>query len=135
MSEENLEIVRKVYEAWQGGQPATAPLAFLGEDFEYVNPPYAVHPGTRRGKEGWTAATQNLSDSFENWAHRPGETIDAGNRIVVMTTFCARGRGSSIDLEKFEPHVWTLRDRKVIRFEWFNDREEAIRAVGLAESS
>jgi ketosteroid isomerase-like protein len=38
-----------------------------------------------------------------------------------------------MDLEKYEPHVWTLRDGKVVRFEWFNDRDEAERAAGLRD--
>jgi ketosteroid isomerase-like protein len=75
----------------------------------------------------------NLSDSFESWVHIPGEIIDAGDKVLVITTFRARGRGSSVDLDKYEPHVWTLRDGKVVRFEWFNDRDEAERAAGLAE--
>jgi ketosteroid isomerase-like protein len=132
VSEENLEIVRQVYLAWQGDEPESAPLGFLADEFEYVNPPYAVHPGTRLGKEGWASAAKNLSDSFESWAHTPGEMIDAGNMVVVMATFRARGRGSSVDLDKYEPHVWTLRDGKVTRFQWFNDRDEALRAAGLS---
>jgi ketosteroid isomerase-like protein len=133
VSDGNLDIVRNLYAAWHSDQPETAPLKFLDDDFEYVNPPYAVHPGTRRGKDGWITAIQNLSESFESWGHVPGEMIDAGERIVVMTTFKACGRGSSVDLEKFEPHIWTLRDEKVIRFQWFNGRDEALEAAGLAE--
>ena len=127
-----MEIVRRLYQAWNGDDRA-AVLEFISEDLEYVNPSYAVHPGTRRGKEGWLAAHENLSESFETWTHVPEEAIDAGDKVVVIATFCARGRGSSVDLEKYEPHVWTLRDGKVVRFEWFNEREEALRAAGLAE--
>jgi ketosteroid isomerase-like protein len=65
--------------------------------------------------------------------HVPGEMIDAGDSVVVIATFQARGRGSSVDLEKFEPHIWTIRDGKIVRFQWFNDRDEAMKAAGLAE--
>lgn len=132
MSAENVEIIRRFYEAWKDGDPQGRALEFLAEDFQYVNPPYAVHSGIKHGKEGWLAAHRNLSESFESWTHEPGEMIDAGDRVLVITTFCARGRGSSVDLDKYEPHVWTLRDGKVVRFEWFNDRDEAERAAGLS---
>jgi ketosteroid isomerase-like protein len=132
MSKENVEIVRRIYEAWVGDDPENEATQYLSDELEYVNPPYAVHPGTRRGREGWLAAAENLSDSFESWMHEPGEMIDAGDKVLVITTFRARGRGSSMDLEKYEPHVWTLRDGKVVRFEWFNDRDEAERAAGLS---
>jgi ketosteroid isomerase-like protein len=132
MSEENVEIVRRVYEAWNRGGPKEDALEFISDQLEYVNPPYAVHTGTRRGREGWLAAAENLDESFETWTHVPGEFVDAGDKVLVITTFRARGRGSSVDLEKYEPHVWTLRDGKVVRFEWFNDRDEAERAAGLS---
>ncbi len=131
MSEENLEVVRRLYAAW--GQRPDLALRFLADDFEYVNPDYAVHPGTRHGKDGWLAAAANLSESFEQWAHEPGEMIPAEEKVVVIATFRARGRGSTMDLEKYEPHVWTLRGDRVTRFQWFNEREEALRAAGLAE--
>ncbi len=131
MSEENVEIVRRIYEAWAERDDRV--LEFLSDDLDYVNPPYAVHSGTRHGKEGWMAVVENLSDSFESWEHIPGEIVDAGDKILAITTFRARGRGSSVDLDKYEPHVWTLREGKVVRFEWFNDRDEAERAAGLAD--
>ena len=133
MSEENVEIIRRIYDAWAGGDPEGEALELISEELEYVNPPDAVHTGTRRGKEGWLAAAANLSDSFETWTHVPGEIVDAGDKVLVMATFLARGRGSSVELEKYEPHVWTIREGKVVRFEWFNDRLEAERAAGLAE--
>ena len=131
MSAENVEIVRRIYEAWAGGDPGGQALEHLSDELEYVNPPYAVHSGTLQGREGWLAAAENLNESFETWTHVPGEIVDAGDKILVITTFRARGRGSSVDLDKYEPHVWTLRDGKVVRFEWFNEREEAERAAGL----
>jgi ketosteroid isomerase-like protein len=133
VSAENLEIIRRLYALWQGDRAGTGPLPLLADDFEYVNPPYAVHTGTRHGKDGWTAATASLDDSFESWSHVPGEMIDAGDKVLVIATFRARGRGSSVELEKFEPQVWTLRDGAVIRLQWFNDRDEALRAAGLSE--
>ncbi len=132
MQSENVELVMSLYRCWGAENESSAPLELLAEDFEYVNPPYAVHPGTRHGKQGWLAADANLSDSFESWVHEPGEVSEHGDKVLVITTFRARGRGSSVDLEKYEPHVWTVRDGKVLRFEWFNDRDEAMRAVGAA---
>jgi ketosteroid isomerase-like protein len=133
VSEEKRDLLRELYAAWQGEDGETAPHRFLADDFEYVNPPYAIHPGTRRGKAGWSAASRNLSDSFDSWSHHVDEMIDAGDKVLVFATFRACGRGSSMDLEKFEPHLWTFREGKVVRFEWFNDRDEALRAAGLPE--
>ncbi len=30
-------------------------------------------------------------------------------------------------------YVWTIRDGKAVRFQWFNDPDAALRSVGLGE--
>jgi ketosteroid isomerase-like protein len=53
VSEERTKVVEEFFEAWNR-QDLAAVLAMTGEDFEYVNPPNAVEPGTRRGPDGVT---------------------------------------------------------------------------------
>ena len=48
MSEENLEIIRRLVDAWNR-QDAEAALAHIHPEGEYVNAPAAVEPGTREG--------------------------------------------------------------------------------------
>ena len=48
MSQENVEVVRSIYEAWSSYRSA-AP--FIDRDIEYVNPPNAIEPGTRIGRQ------------------------------------------------------------------------------------
>ena len=55
-SEGNAGVVRRVYEAWNGPDPVDGVLPMLDPAFEWVNPPHAVEPGTRRGRQpagGW----------------------------------------------------------------------------------
>jgi hypothetical protein len=33
--------------------------------------------------------------------------------------------------ERKQGYVWTLRDRKAIRFQWFNEPHQALEAAGL----
>ena len=47
MSEENVQLVRKMYELWSRGQSASH---LIDPQLEYVNPSYAVEAGTRRGR-------------------------------------------------------------------------------------
>ena len=48
MSAANVELVRRIYEAWDEG---ISPKDFIAADVEYVNPSYAVEPGTRFGRK------------------------------------------------------------------------------------
>ena len=43
MPDENVELVRRIYDAWEREESARD---FIAEDVEYVNPDYAVEPGT-----------------------------------------------------------------------------------------
>ena len=56
MSQENVAIVRRIYASWApGSSPAETNL--LHPDIEWVNPSYALEPGTRKGIEAFTAIT------------------------------------------------------------------------------
>ena len=45
----------------------------------------------------------------------------------------ARASGSRIEISQDLTHVWTLRDRKVIRLDTYSTKAEALEAVGLSE--
>jgi len=45
----------------------------------------------------------------------------------------ARGVGSSVEVDVERGYVLEVRDGKVVRFAWFNEPLEALRAVGLKE--
>ena len=121
----------ELYEAWNRDDRASA-LAFLDPEFEWVNPAYAVEPGIRRGHLGFIAVMETLRDSFVFFEHVPGDFRDLGDTILCFALVRARTR-QDLELEKEEPHVWTLSDRRILRLQWFHDRLEALEAVGLRE--
>lgn len=133
MSHENVEIVRRLYEIWNGPKPPEALLPLLAEDFEYVNPPNAVEPGVRIGHEGMLAAQASLAAAFEEYEHEPGEILDLGERVLAWTTFRASAATGGLRYEQAEAQLWTLRDGLVTRLQWFHDRAEALAAAGLPE--
>ena len=133
MSQENVEAVRALYEAWNGPNGRHAALAFIADDFDWVNPSYAVEPGTRHGREGWSAAMDSLEAAFHvGGRHEPMEFRDLGDRVLCFTTFIAKTSPDGVAFTQDEPHLWTLRDLKVVRLEWFHDRRDALQAVGLS---
>jgi hypothetical protein len=58
MSEENVQLVRRIHEAWGREESARD---FIAEDVEYVNPAYAVEPGTRRGRKSFAVVRSRSS--------------------------------------------------------------------------
>ncbi len=59
--------------------------------------------------------------------------IDAGEHVVSIYTYGARGRRSGLPVEERFASVWTIRDDKVVRVQWFTQPAEALEAAGLSE--
>ena len=125
-----MDVIRRIYAVWaKEGSPVPSDL--LDPQIEWVNPPDAVERGTRRGVEAFASAVEALSDSFEGVGVDIDEMVDAGDRVVVLATLRARGKWSGADVERRQGYVWTLRDGKAIRFEWFNGPDDAMTAAGV----
>jgi ketosteroid isomerase-like protein len=128
MSRENVEIVQRFYEAWSRDD-LPGPVELMDPDIEYVNPSEAVEPGTRRGLEAFTEAVQKLLQSWEFWRAEVEESKTAGNQVAVVVRYRTRGRGSGIDVEGRESALWTLRDGRVVRYQWFHGSTDAFAAL------
>jgi ketosteroid isomerase-like protein len=131
MSQQSVELVKRLYDAWQRDGFDVVP-ALMDPDIEYVNPPYAVEPGTRQGYEGFAIAAQNIRNVYPTRRFEPLEFWDAQNRVAVRARVVARGIGSSVEIDVERGYVFEVRDGKVVRFAWFNEPLEALEAVGLA---
>jgi ketosteroid isomerase-like protein len=105
-------------------------------DVLFVNPPYAIEPGVRHGVDGFKSAIQNMLDAFEELRFDSERVIDLGDAVVGLGTWTARGRGSQLTFEP-QPYAFLVRleDGLVIRYEWFNEHEQALRAAGIEEES
>ncbi|MFL5824355.1 MAG: nuclear transport factor 2 family protein [Solirubrobacteraceae bacterium] len=127
-----MAIVRAIHEVLARGEsPAT--LGLLHADIEYVNPPGAVEPGTRRGIAAYEDALRSMHEALEDVRIEVREIIDAGDQVVVLATFTARGRSSGAQRQHEDGYVWTVRDGKAVSFQWFNDPAKALEAAGLGE--
>ncbi len=132
MSQENVKLVKRLYDSWQRDGFDVVP-ALMDPDIEYVNPPYAVEPGTRQGYEGFAIAAQNIRNVYPTRRFEPLEYWDAQDQVAVRVRVVARGVGSSVEIDVERGYVFEIRDGKVTRFAWFNEPLEALEAVGLEE--
>jgi uncharacterized protein len=123
MSQANVELVREIYQRWSEGGSARH---LIDPELEYVNPPYAVESGVSRGR----GTLGRIRDVYPDFRVEPERFVDAGEDVVV--TGVARGTSASgLEAQWRQGYVWTIRDGRAIRFRWFNQPEEALRAVGL----
>lgn len=131
MSEENVEIVRRMYDAMERDVFPDEVADLLDPGIEYVNPPEAVEPGTREGLAEFLRAVEKLFEGWESWRARPEQLRSVGNQVAAVIRYEARGRESGVAMEGRESALWTLRDGRVVRYEWFHGPDQALDAVGL----
>jgi ketosteroid isomerase-like protein len=123
VSEENVQLVRTIYELWGRDESARH---LIDPELEYVNPQYAVEAGTRRDRR----TLGKIREVYPDFRVEPERFVDAGEDVVVIGT--ARGTAASgVEAQWRQGYVWTVRDGKAVRFRWFNRPEEALEAVGL----
>jgi ketosteroid isomerase-like protein len=133
MSQENVEVVRRIYEQEMFGRDPRRLLDVATPDIEYVNPPYAIEPGVRRGRAAVAEAVKNAHEFFESPRYELHELFDYGDAVVAALTVYARARGTANEIVQEEAHTWTLRDGRIARFEWGRDLNVALEAAGLRE--
>jgi ketosteroid isomerase-like protein len=137
MSRENVEIVRRVFEA-SARRDRAAVLALYDPEIELdlSRIPLAGLTGraTYLGHEGLRSMFRDWYEAFEQYEEECEELIDAGEHVIAVVTGRGRGRASGTDVE-WRPIVlvWTLREGRVVRLVWFQTRAEAFEAAGLEE--
>jgi ketosteroid isomerase-like protein len=134
MSQENVEVVRAIYEEWAKGNLRAGRDLY---DRRVVFIPIAEMFDARDfyvGLEGVAEFMRPFLQAWTNFTLTAEELIEAGDSVVVAARQRGLGRESGV-LAEFEHQfqVWTFRGAAVIRFEVFRDRGEALEAVGLRE--
>jgi ketosteroid isomerase-like protein len=127
-SEQNVEVVRRFYECWSRDE-FPGPFELMDPEIEYVNPPGAIEPGTRTGRSAFAQAVDKLLESWDFWHAEPERYTSLGDQVAVVVHYRTRGKGSGIEVEGRESALWTLRDGKVVRYEWFHGTDDALDAA------
>src|SRR5947207_15962212 len=125
MSQENVEVVRALYEAWNSGD-MVALREVLHPAIKYINPNDAIETGTHTGVDAYEAMVERLKDTFEEAHFDIDEFLDTGDHVVALVKFRARGRGSGADVGETQGHVWTVQNGLAVEVRWFHDPYEAL---------
>jgi ketosteroid isomerase-like protein len=133
MSEENLELIQRIYDAYARRDNA-APFELYAPDIEWDISELGDIPIARvyRGHDGVRASFRDLFSAFRDFEIRPEALRDAGNRVLATVSEQGVGGVSGAVVNRRHYAVWTLRDGTVERMRVYLDRSDAERAAGLA---
>jgi ketosteroid isomerase-like protein len=138
MSRENVELVRRFFEAIARGEQGETPIDTMQrlahEDVVYVEDPKWPDSDTYRGRaavaECWTryddlmgaAVTASVTD-----------VRDAGDQIVAIVRISGRTRAGGMPFDHTWGYICRMRDGRMSYFRACFDADEALEAAGLEE--
>jgi ketosteroid isomerase-like protein len=137
MSQENVEIVGRIYEA-AARRDAAAVLALYDPEVEvdFTRAPLGglTQTGVFRGLEDLRRFFREYYEVWENLDDNYDDLFAVGEQVISVATVSGRGRASGLEIQlSDQAGLWTLRDGRVIRVVWFPTRAEALEAAGLSE--
>ena len=130
MSEENVEIVRRLFTAFSRGDTT----GWLQE----MDPDVVLHvdqagQGVYRGHEGAIKSFVDWTEDIDDFKVVSEEFLDNGDYVVVRTRQTGSGRSSGVPMEGVFWFVCQMRDGKVVRIHVLATEQAALEAAGLRE--
>ena len=143
MSQENVELVRLLLpqpeldlaalfgndDFWQIVESLFAPMAH--PDFECAAYRLLGQDKTYAGIDGMRELWLDWLTPWATYRAEIEDVIDLGDQVLVLGRSFGRLEGGTNEVVIVYAELWTVRDGKIIRYEGYPDRSEALKAVGL----
>jgi uncharacterized protein len=132
MSQENVEIVRRIFDAWATGD-MRAGFDDFDEHIVFVATPDLPAFGVFFGRD---AVRNFMKDFLEQWERFTVEAkhIEAvGDTVLAQAVQHGKARASGIEGDVSLFMLFTFRGNKIVRYESVMEEAEALEALGLSE--
>jgi ketosteroid isomerase-like protein len=134
MSQENVEIVRKAFDAFTRGDMEGV-LRLSDEDIVITQP--AEVPGIdpqQRGHQGVLEAFAIWPEQWDDFRVELLRLTDApADKVIANIRTLGRGKQSGVEVDMEFSFVFTLRDEKIVEWQLFLREDQALEAAGLSE--
>ena len=130
MSQENVEVVREMYEAFNRGDLEGA-LKLLHPQPELHQAPEVVDAEVFIGLEAFLRGMSLFMEDWDDPRLEPQDLDEVGDCVLLRVRVSGRGKASGIQMTTEFFHSWTLREGKPYRCFVRSTREDALEAVGL----
>ena len=135
MSQENVEIARAAFEAWNAGELQDA-LSRFHPQIVYHPRADEPDPSPHVGRDAYERLVYGFVDSFSEITLEVLELIDAGDHVIASTVLHGvlreQGRASAGVSDTYV-FVYKLRDGLIVEGREYRTKQEALEAAGLAD--
>ena len=134
MSQENVEIVRRVFESINR-RDVDGALENAADDFEVdwsnsLSPDKGIYRGKDQVRELWAT----FVEAFDELQWDAEEIIEVDeSRVIAVNHVRMRGRGSGVEVDATGVQLWTISGGKAQSVKLYQSKDEALEAVGLRE--
>ena len=128
---QNVEIVKRMYEASQSGDLTIARACF---DPEFIVDA-SVRPDGTTGR-GWDAMVKIIGEwieAFDGWHEEIEELRDSGDQVVAVATQRGRSKVTGIDVETRYAVVYEIDGGRITRMTLYRTPADAFEAAGVPE--
>lgn len=132
MSQHNVEIVRRAIEALNRGDMEAALHSSDPEVEVDWSRSRGLSPGIHHGYAAALAFWSSLHETFDDITVSPQEFIEHGDHVLVPNRTRFRGR-EGIEVDTRSTVVVTLRNGRILRWRLFQERQDALEAMGLSQ--
>jgi len=131
VSEDDLDVMRRCFDAWNSGDTATLVDQFH-EDAELVTDPSWAEAGTFSGRAAIRRWLEGLRESWEGHDEvLLRELSQVDDNAIARHDWNVRGRASGIETNLNATSISNIRDGKIVRQQWYLDYATALKTVGL----
>jgi ketosteroid isomerase-like protein len=134
MSQENVEVIRRLYEHWERGDFSTT--GFFDPEIVYsrIGTETPGMEGEWRGLEEMSEGTRDYFRVFSDLRIEAERIIDLGDdRVLVLTRQTGHGKLSGVPFDHQLADLMTFRAGKIVAMDAYWHRAEALEAAGLTE--
>ena len=138
MSDENMELARRSFEAFnRGGVDAVIVEGLWSPEIVWdVTAAGIPGLGIYRGEEEVKSFFEDdwfKVFPFSEWEAQVDEVIDLGDRVISICRQRGHGVASGVETDRTFVQVATIRDGQFVRIDNYLSREEALAAAGIQE--
>jgi uncharacterized protein len=129
MAQDNVEVVRRMYEAFGRGDIDAVRRAF--DPDVMIDATHRVDGRIGHGREELIAIVSEWLGAWDEWHEEIEEMRDVGGRVLVVSTQSGHGKGSGIAWENRFGMLFDVANDRITRWTVYDDVGEALGAAGL----